>query len=177
MMRIARMLLMTAGLLQGALTFAYGQQTVRPEWTRLRSGTLLRLSIGPEVLYGRIRGHTATTVELEGPCSVDGSFACSARAIRLEWPTVQAAAVRRSHFGKGLLIGAGAGVALGAIVGLLAGDAGDLSSSTVLLLSIGNIGGAGALIGGIAGGATHSWRPLPVPALVVLGAPHFSAAR
>lgn len=130
---------------------------------RLRVTDLLRVQ-GP---FGRFEGRAGRI----GPDALAELRArpggrSSATPARLTWDQIDRVDVRANHWKAGAIVGGaaagGAGIALGALVGMLSnlfGSEANDSHTLALMLGYGAVGaGAGALVGAGAGALVPAWR-------------------
>jgi len=160
-----RSTLLVASLLIGLTTTGQAQAAT----TTLAPGTRVRVHQGVESLTG-------TLVSLDSAALVIATGKDTVTAPRASITALEVSTGTKSHAGKGALIGLGAGLVTGVVVGIAAsgsdnGDFFDFSAGE-WAVGVGLTGAAiGAGVGAIVGAGIHSdrWTPVVLPAVGLRG--------
>jgi hypothetical protein len=160
-----RTTLLAASLLIGLISTGHAQAAT----TTLAPGTRVRVHQGIESLTG-------TLVSLDSAGLLIATGKDTVTAPRASITALEVSTGTKSHAGKGALIGLGAGLVTGVVVGIAASgsDNGDFLdfSSGEWAVGVGLAGAAiGTGVGAIVGAGIHSdtWAPVVLPAVGLRG--------
>lgn len=132
-----------------------------PESVRLKTGSLLRVTQPGRVTIGRLGAQDSSGFSLLGPCMTLRATDCDSLHLTFRFSDIQAIEHRSDRVVEGMLIGAGTGMLIGGLLGMLAPRHENEKGFTIGAMLF--FGVPLATFGAFKGSRSYRWVEIPPP--------------